>query len=64
MKLHNNSYQVHNQDVSFSDGNMGQPAMIHSMRRSFEDAADDEKEEDEDEDRYDIHQDPARPGGS
>ena len=38
--------------------------MIHSMRRSFEDAADDEKEEDEDEDRYDIHQDPARPGGS
>ena len=52
MKLHNNSYLVQNQDVSFNDGNMGQAAQIHSMRRSFEDAADDEQE---DEDRYDIH---------
>ena len=52
MKLHNNSYLVQNQDVSFNDGNMGQAAQIHSMRRSFEDVADDEQE---DEDRYDIH---------
>ena len=50
--------------MSFSEGNLGLPAQIHSMRRSFEDAADDEKEEDEDEDRYDIHQDPARRDGS
>ena len=64
MKLHNNSYKMQNLDVSFSEGNMGQAAQIQSMRRSFEDAADDEKEEDEDEDRYDIYQDPARQGGS
>jgi hypothetical protein len=59
MKLHNNSYLVQNQDVSFSDGNLGQAAQIHSIRRSFEDAADDEQD---DEDRYDIHQDPERHG--
>jgi hypothetical protein len=64
MKLHNSSYQVQNQDVSFSEGNMGQAAQIQSIRRSFEDVADDEKEEDEDEDRYDIHQDPARRDGA
>jgi hypothetical protein len=59
MKLHNNSYLVQNQDVSFNDGNMGQAAQIQSMRRSFEDVADDEQE---DEDRYDIHGDPDRLG--
>ncbi len=64
MKLHNNSFLVQNQEVSFSDGNLGQAAQIHSMRRSFEDAADDEQEEEEDDDRYYIHQDRSRQGES